>query len=122
MRKRLDGTGTNLSVSHWKEHMHWVFGTSTEQEILDVTARMNLDEALPNIRCPILVLHGENDSQVPLAMAKKSIEVGINSPEAELKVFTAKEGGVEHCQVDNSNLAIEYMADWVSDVFDTIAK
>jgi hypothetical protein len=41
---------------------------------------------------------------------------------AEGKVFTAKDGGVEHCQGHNSNLAIEYMADWVSDVLGTTAK
>ncbi|MBT3768144.1 MAG: prolyl oligopeptidase family serine peptidase, partial [Rhodospirillales bacterium] len=116
-RGRLDGSGTNLSVSHWEEHMHWVLGTSTREEIISFTDEMVLDEALANIRCPLLILHGENDRQIPVAMAKKTAAGAVNSPAVELKIFTEEEGGVEHCQVDHSSLAIEYMADWVADVF-----
>ncbi|MEE2745431.1 MAG: dienelactone hydrolase family protein [Pseudomonadota bacterium] len=114
---RLDGTGTNLSVSHWEEHMHWVLGTSKKEELLEVTSKMTLDKALPNIRCPILVLHGENDRQIPAALAKKTISEAVNSPKADLKIFTSREGGVEHCQVDNPKIAIEYMTDWAAEVF-----
>ena len=48
-----------------------------------------------------------------------AIEGAINSPQADLKIFREEEGGVEHCQVDNFKLAIEYMTDWVADVFNT---
>ena len=116
-KNRLDGSGTNLSVSHWEEHMHWVLGTSNQNEIIEITNQMSLDEALTNIYCPILVMHGENDRQMPVRMAKKTIEGAINSPQADLKIFREEEGGVEHCQVDNFKLAIEYMTDWVADVF-----
>ena len=97
--------------------MHWVLGTSKKEEILEVTSKMTLDEALPNIRCPILVLHGESDRQIPVNLAKKTISEAINSPRADLKIFSAQEGGVEHCQVDNPKIAMEYMADWASEVF-----
>ncbi|MBS29488.1 MAG: hypothetical protein CL566_11315, partial [Alphaproteobacteria bacterium] len=60
-RGRLEGTGTKLSVSHWEEHMNWVFGTNSAEEILEVVDRMNLAEAVPNIECPLLVVHGEGD-------------------------------------------------------------
>jgi len=113
---RLDGTGTKLSVSHWEEHMNWVFGTTSPQEILDVTGRMNLDEAVKNIQCPLLVIHGEGDRQIPLEMAQKTIREAINSPRAELKVFGSEDGGIEHCQVDHGALAVEYMTDWVAEV------
>ena len=115
-QERLDGTGTKLSVSHWEEHMNWVFGTNSAEEILDVTRRMNLDEAVKNIQCPLLVVHGEGDRQIPLEMAQKTVREAINSPRAELKVFGPKDGGVEHCQVDHGALAVEYMTDWVAEV------
>ena len=35
-KNRLDGSGTNLSVSHWEEHMHWVLGTSNQNEIIEI--------------------------------------------------------------------------------------
>jgi dienelactone hydrolase len=115
-RGRLAGKGTKLSVSHWEEHMNWVFGTNSAEEILEQTDRMNLDEAMPNIQCPLLVVHGEGDRQIPLAMAQKTIREAVKSPRAELKVFTAEDGGVEHCQVDHGDLAVEYMADWAAEV------
>ena len=115
-RGRLDGTGTKLSVSHWEEHMNWVFGTNSAEEILEVVDRMNLEEAVPNIECLLLVVHGEGDRQIPLEMAQKTIREAVKSPRAELKVFTAADGGVEHCQVDHGALAVEYMTDWAADV------
>ena len=115
-RGRLAGTGTKLSVSHWEEHMNWVFGTNSAEEILEQTDRMNLDEAVPNIECPLLVVHGEGDRQIPLEMAHKTIREAVKSPRAELKVFTANDGGIEHCQVDHGALAVEYMADWAAEV------
>jgi hypothetical protein len=30
-----------------------------------------------------------------------------------LKVFTAAEGGAEHCQVDNRQLGIDFIGDWL---------
>ena len=116
-KDRLEGSGTNLSVSYWEEHMRWVLGASSREEIIEMTSKMSLNEALTNIRCPILVVHGENDRQIPLELAEKTIEGAINSPLAELKVFRADDGGVEHCQVDNCELAIEYMSDWVAKIF-----
>ena len=116
-KNRLNGSGTNLSVSHWEEHMHWVLGTSNREQIIEITNQMSLDEALTKILCPILVMHGENDRQIPLTTAEKTIEGAINSSRADLKVFKQEDGGVEHCQVDNCKLAIEYMTDWVADVF-----
>lgn len=118
-RGRLDGTGTKLSVSHWEEHMNWVFGTNSAEEILDVVDRMNLDDAVPNIECPLLVVHGQGDRQIPLEMAQKTIREAVKSPRAELKVFTPDDGGIEHCQVDHGALAVEYMADWAADVLNS---
>jgi fermentation-respiration switch protein FrsA (DUF1100 family) len=99
--------------------MHWVLGTSTREEFISFTDEMVLEEALANIRCPLLILHGGNDRQIPVSMAKKTAAGAINSPAVELKIFTEEDGGVEHGQVDNASLAIEYMADWVAEVFNS---
>lgn len=34
----------------------------------------------------------------------------------EPKIFTAKDGGVVHCQVDNASDGTDYMCDWIADV------
>ena len=38
------------------------------------------------------------------------------SRRAELKLFHADEGGVEHCSGDQFSVAIDAMTDWVADV------
>ena len=40
----------------------------------------------------------------------------VNSPKRELKVFTEREGGVQHASFDNSINAGHYIADWVAEV------
>ena len=62
--------------------------------------------------CPILILHGENDRVVPLAEAKKLYE-RVGSKNKTLKIFTEAEGGAEHCQVDNRQLGVDYIGDWL---------
>ncbi len=77
---------------------------------------MTLAEAVPNIQCPLLVVHGAGDRQIPLAMAQATVDNATSSPRADLKVFGPEDGGVEHCQCDNGKLALEYMTDWVANV------
>ncbi len=68
------------------------------------------------IACPLLVIHGENDRQVPLQQAIDTFEAAT-SRNKKLKIFKSDEGGVEHCQIDNRALAADYLADWFSDIF-----
>ena len=35
------------------------------------------------------------------------------STRKHLKIFTAEEGGAEHCQVDNRPMGMDYIADWL---------
>jgi len=60
----------------------------------------------------MLILHGENDRIVPLDAAKTLYE-RIGSKNKTLRIFTAAEGGAEHCQVDNRQLGVDYIGDWL---------
>ena len=51
------------------------------------------------MRCPFLVVHGEDDEQVPLADAQALYDA-CGSKDKTLRVFTAEEGGAQHCQRD----------------------
>jgi pimeloyl-ACP methyl ester carboxylesterase len=94
----------------------------TVEEALQVAKKMTLDGVADKITCPLLVMHGENDRQVPLSYAEKTIEKAVNSPGRKLKVFTLAEGGAEHCQVDNGSLAIDYAADWIAETLGACPK
>jgi dienelactone hydrolase len=104
------------SVTGWVEHALWVYGAKTPDEAADKIALMTLDGVADKIECPLLVVHGANDRQVPVDQAQKTIDAAVNSPRRDLRIFTAEEGGAEHVQGDQFSLAIDYMADWVADV------
>jgi len=89
------------------------------RDVDDVTEKMKhwtLEGVAERIRCPLLILHGENDTQIPVADARRLYDVA-GSEAKELKVFTEDEGGAAHCQNDNRQLAHDYIADWL---FDTL--
>lgn len=114
-RTRLANKNSPLPVPHYWDHVGWVFGKRSIEEIVEVSYKMSLNGILDRIRCPILVVHGENDRQIPLAMARRVIDECVNSPKRELHVHTVADGGAEHCSVDNVPVTREVMADWVAE-------
>ena len=116
LANHLKGKGGEPSVPGLADHTMWVFGKDTIEEALAVAKQMTLEGVADKITCPLLVVHGENDRQVPLWRAEKTIEAAVNIPNRKLKVFTLAEGGAEHCQADNSSMAVDYMADWVAEI------
>ena len=98
-------------------HGMWVMGQDTPEGALEVSRKMTLEPVADKITCPLLVAHGENDRQVPLWMAERTIEAAVNSPNRKLKVFTLEEGGAEHCQIDNRQLIGDVMSDWAAEIF-----
>lgn len=109
-------SGTNEpSVPGFADHAQWVFGKHTLEEAKAVTRQMTLKEAAKEITCPLLIVHGENDRQIPLWHAEKTYEAAVNSPGRELKVFSLADGSAEHCGADNGSLTIDYITDWVAE-------
>ncbi len=113
-KKRLAREGS-LPVPHYWEHVRWVWGAKDMDEFLAVAEHVHLDGILDRIRVPFLVTHGEEDSQIPVAWAHRTYEQLVNSPKRELKVFTRREGGVQHSSFDNSANAGAFIADWVAE-------
>jgi len=94
----------------------WVFGATSMEDFLEKSRNMHLNGVLDRIRVPFLVTHGARDRQIPLEYAHQTYEQLVNSPRRELKVFTEREGGVEHVGADNMSFARDYIADWFAEV------
>jgi dienelactone hydrolase len=90
----------------------WVVGAPDNDTALEWAKRFTLEGVADKIACPVLILHGENDRIVPLKEAKTLYE-RVGSKRKELKIYTAEEGGAEHCQVDHRQAGIDYVADWL---------
>jgi len=114
-RGRYENSHSSLPVPHYWEHVGWVFGKSSVEEILEVSAKITLRGVLQHVECPILFVHGENDRQISIKQAEQCIAECTASPKAELYVHTLADGGAEHCGVDNLPLTREVMTDWVAE-------
>jgi dipeptidyl aminopeptidase/acylaminoacyl peptidase len=93
----------------------WVFGGKTIEDTMEIVRQMTLEGIADKITCPLLIVHGENDRQVPLWHAQRTYEKAVNSPGRELKICRLADGGAEHCGADNSSLVVDYMTDWVAE-------
>jgi dienelactone hydrolase len=90
----------------------WVVGAPDNATALEWAKKFTLEGVADKIECPVLILHGENDRVVPLSEAKKLYE-RVGSKNKTLKIFTEAEGGAEHCQVDNRQLGVDFIGDWL---------
>jgi dienelactone hydrolase len=119
-KARLEREG-DMPVPHYWDHVMWVWGQKDMASFMALMEKVNLDGHLQNIRVPFLVTHGGNDRQIPLKYAEQSFEQAVNSPDRELKVFTPREGGIEHCGADNMEPVQNYIGDWLAERFDRMA-
>ncbi|MCM2355258.1 MAG: S9 family peptidase [Arenimonas sp.] len=112
-KRRLEKEG-DFPVPHYWAHVCWVWGAKDIDDFMRIAEDVHLDGVVEKIKVPFLVTHGERDSQIPLKWAHRTYEQLVNSPKRELKIFTDREGGVQHASFDNSINAGHYIADWVA--------
>ena len=113
-QKRLKREGENPVPHYWK-HVQWVFGAKDMDDFFEKAAGMTLNGQMEKIKVPFLVTHGEFDRQISVDYAHQSYDQLVNSPRRELKIFTPREGGVEHVGADNMSFGRSYIADWFAE-------
>jgi dienelactone hydrolase len=114
-RRRLEREGEN-PVPHYWDHVLWVWGETDLDTFIAKADAVNLDGVAEHIRMPFLVVHGENDRQIPLRYAHRSYDQAVNSPRRDLRIFTPAEGGAEHIGLDHLSHVGVFIADWIADV------
>ncbi|WP_460073073.1 alpha/beta hydrolase family protein [Streptomyces sp. YKOK-I1] len=115
-RRRLDREGER-PVPHYWNHVMWVWGHSDLSEFMKAVEDVTLDGVVERITVPFLVTHGVGDRQIPVEYAHRSHDQAVGSPKRELRIFTAREGGVEHVHLDGPHNATDFIADWVAETF-----
>lgn len=101
----------------WEDQMKAVMGKDDFHDAFEALSKRTLEGILPGLKVPFLIVQGENDRLVPRWMADRSIAEAVNSPRADLKIFTIAEGSSEHCGVDLIASHSQYMFDWIAEVF-----
>lgn len=112
--KRMKREGEN-PVPHYWAHVFWAFGARDMEDFLAKAQDMNLNGHMGGIKVPFLVTHGAQDRQIDVRYAQDCYDQLVNSPRRELKIFTAREGGVEHVGADNMAYGRDYIADWFAE-------
>ncbi len=112
-KKRIDSKfKTSLSVPG--HHIMWILGVDTLEEALKKLEPYQLDGVVQKMRCPFLIVHGAEDEQISLQDAQ-ALYNASGSTDKTLRVFTAEEGGSQHCQRDYLTLGVATMWDWFED-------
>jgi pimeloyl-ACP methyl ester carboxylesterase len=96
------------------DHLLWACGVETFGEALKKLEGFRLRGVAEKVQCPFLLLHGEEDAQVSMADAQALFD-SIGSLDKTFRVFSAKEGGAQHCQRDYLTLAVDTMCDWLEE-------
>ncbi|PHR92590.1 MAG: alpha/beta hydrolase [Robiginitomaculum sp.] len=115
-RRRLRKEGDH-PVPHYWNHVLWVWGQPDLEAFLEYTNGVCLDGVIEKIQSPYLVTHGSGDRQIPVEFAHKSYDQAVNSVHREIRVFTEREGGVEHVAADNMEPTRSFICDWISEQF-----
>lgn len=112
-QRRLQREG-DRPVPHYWDHVMWVWGQPDMDSFMAYVPRITMNGHMANMTVPYLVTHGAGDRQIPIEYAHQSHEQAVNSPVCELKIFTDREGGVEHCSADNMEPSRSYICDWIA--------
>lgn len=102
---------TSMAASHFQ--VPWVMGVPDMDAAMEKLKNYTLAGVAERIECPTLICHGANDRLSTMQVARQLYEA-VGSRDKTLKVFTAEEGGAEHCQADNRQVGTDYIADWLA--------
>jgi dipeptidyl aminopeptidase/acylaminoacyl peptidase len=112
IRRAVRTDAKRSAQSHFQ--VPWAFGARDLDEAVELARRFDLSIVAGRIECPFLVVHGANDRIVPVESAYELYRA-VGSKCKHIKIFTADEGAAEHCQVDNRQLGVDYIADWLAE-------
>jgi dienelactone hydrolase len=89
-----------------------MFATDSTEELAVKVRRFNLEGVATKIDRPVLILHAQNDIQVPFAHAQRLYE-DIPHPDKQLIAYPPDMPGCTHCQLDAPSVAQADICDWL---------
>jgi len=98
------------------EYALWKNGFQKVSDLLESTKAYTLEGLEQNITCPVLALVGEGEGTQSLLQARQFYK-NVASHEKLLRIFTAREGADDHCQINNHTLRNQVGFDWLDGFF-----
>ena len=103
-----------IATSHFQ--VPWVFGVPDLDfnKAVGLMEKFTLEGIAQQVKTPFLVVHGKDDGIIPPEEAE-ILYNKLGSAKKTLKIFDADEGGAEHCQVDDRQAGVNWIADWIAE-------
>jgi pimeloyl-ACP methyl ester carboxylesterase len=100
---------------HWciVQGMH-ITGTKTPYDCLASLAQHNLEGVLKNITQDVLLTEGEDDHLFNTGWVYRTSSELTCAHSVTTRIFTAREGAEQHCQVGNTTLARDEIVRWLA--------
>ena len=103
------------TVFYWviTQGMH-IIGTTTPHDCLQAESRHQVRVFAHLVKQDVLLTAAEQDHLFPPECLEQEVHALVCASSVTTRVFTAREGGKQHCQVGNSALAMRQMINWLT--------
>ena len=94
----------------------YITGKKTPMEAMDIVMQMNAKNLCSwLVEQDVLILTGAEDHFIPVKMHDMQVKALTNARSVTARIFTREEQAQNHCQVGNTGLALQVMAEWVEE-------
>lgn len=105
------------NLANWAiSHGMYITGATTPYEFYRLIEKHTLKDQLHKIHQKVLLLAGENDHYIPGWQHAYSVK-HLSSADVTGRMFSEVEGGEQHCQVGNYDLAIGTIIKWLKEKY-----
>jgi pimeloyl-ACP methyl ester carboxylesterase len=111
MRKR------SLLLDWAVAHGMYITGTKTPVDFYRHLSRHTMRAISSQIKQDVLLLAGEKDHYIPVDHFYRQRDALTNARSVYSRLFTAAEGGEQHCQVGNHQLAVDEITRWLNSFY-----
>ena len=91
----------------------WTLGVDNPVDVPKAMSKFKLAGVAGLIRCPVLIVAGENDHLVPTEQVEKLQKSLVNAKSVTVRILKSEDGGGEHCQMGAFSLFHEALFDWL---------
>ncbi len=98
-------------------HGMYITGTQTPLDFYHHLSRHTMRPISSQIKQDVLLLAGEKDHYIPVDHFYRQRDALTNVRSVSSRLFTAAEGGEQHCQVGNHQPAVDEITQWLNSFY-----
>jgi alpha-beta hydrolase superfamily lysophospholipase len=109
-----EGSGAGMADLAAEAEARRLYAADSREALVNAMRAFTLDCMLEGLRCPLLLVHGAADAQVPVEQVDLVARAAVNAPRVDRLILAEPGLGAMHANLDNLPLAREALADWLA--------